>query len=159
LSPDQKQLVKTWIAALLWIALIAIESTDTFSAEHTSRLLYPILHFLMGLDLAHFEVWHHYIRKAGHFVGYFALSFFLFRAWRATLRLPWAPRWALRWAAIAFFMSAVVASLDEWHQSFLPSRTGAFSDVMLDSFAALTAQVLIFVFLTWKPQRMNAVGD
>jgi VanZ family protein len=159
LSPDQKQLVKTWIAALLWIALIAIESTDTFSAEHTSRLLYPILHFLMGLDLAHFEVWHHYIRKTGHFVGYFALSFFLFRAWRATLRLPWAPRWALRWAAIAFFMSAVVASLDEWHQSFLPSRTGAFSDVMLDSFAALTAQVLIFVFLTWKPQRMNAVGD
>jgi VanZ family protein len=159
LSPDQKQLVKTWIAALLWIALIAIESTDTFSAEHTSRLLYPILHFLMGLDLAHFEVWHYYIRKTGHFVGYFALSFFLFRAWRATLRLPWAPRWALRWAAIAFFMSAVVASLDEWHQSFLPSRTGAFSDVMLDSFAALTAQVLIFVFLTWRPQRMNAVGD
>jgi VanZ family protein len=159
LSPDQKQLVKTWIAALLWIALIAIESTDTFSAEHTSRLLYPILHFLMGLDLARFEVWHYYIRKTGHFVGYFALSFFLFRAWRATLRLPWAPRWALRWAAIAFFMSAVVASLDEWHQSFLPSRTGAFSDVMLDSFAALTAQVLIFVFLTWKPQRMNAVGD
>jgi VanZ family protein len=159
LSPDQKQLVKTWIAALLWIALIAIESTDTFSAEHTSRLLYPILHFLMGLDLARFEVWHHYIRKTGHFVGYFALSFFLFRAWRATLRLPWAPRWALRWAAIAFFMSAVVASLDEWHQSFLPSRTGAFSDVMLDSFAALTAQVLIFVFLTWRPQRMNAVRD
>jgi VanZ family protein len=159
LSPDQKQLVKTWIAALLWIALIAIESTDTFSAEHTSRLLYPILHFLMGLDLARFEVWHYYIRKTGHFVGYFALSFFLFRAWRATLRLPWAPRWALRWAAIAFFMSAVVASLDEWHQSFLPSRTGAFSDVMLDSFAALTAQVLIFVFLTWRPQRMNAVGD
>ncbi len=159
MTPDQKQLFKTWIAALLWIGLIAIESTDTFSSENTSRFLFPLLHFLMGLDLVRFEVVHHYIRKCGHFVGYFTLSFFLFRAWRATLRLPWAPRWALRWAAIAFFMSALVASLDEWHQTFIPSRTGVFSDVVLDSFAALTAQVLIFLYLTWKPRLARAVGD
>jgi VanZ family protein len=159
LTPDQKQLLKTWMAALLWIGLIAIESTDTFSSEHTSQFLYPLLHFLMGLDLARFEVVHHYIRKCGHFVGYFALSFFLFRAWRDTLRLPWAPRWALRWAAIAFFMSAMVASLDEWHQTFIPSRTGRVADVLLDSCAALTAQVLIFLFLTWRPRHMSTVGD
>jgi len=141
------------------MALIAIESTDWLSSEHTSRILFPLLHFLIGLDLARFEVVHHYIRKCGHFVGYFALSFFLFRAWRATLRLPWAPRWALRWAAIAFFMSALVASLDEWHQTFIPSRTGAISDVILDSCAALTAQVLIFLFLTWTPRRMSTASD
>ena len=139
--------------------LIAIESTDMLSAEHTSRFLYPLLHFLMGMDLARFAVVHHYIRKLGHFVGYFTLSFFLFRAWRATLHLPWAPRWALRWAAIAFTMSAVVASLDEWHQTFIPSRTGAFRDVVLDSCAALTAQILIFLFLNWKPRGMIAAGD
>jgi VanZ family protein len=159
LTPDQKQLLKTWVAAALWMTLIAIESTDTFSAERTGRFLYPLLHFLMGLDLARFEVVHGYIRKCGHFVGYFALIFFLFRAWRATLRLPWAPRWALRWATIAFFMSVLVASLDEWHQTFIPSRTGAFSDVVLDSFAALTAQLLIFLFLTLKPRRMSAAFD
>ena len=159
LTPDQKQLLKTWIAAGLWMVLIAIESTDWLSSQHTSRILYPILHFLFGLNRARFEVWHHYIRKLGHFVGYFTLSFFLFRAWRATLRLPWAPRWALRWSTTAFFMSALVASLDEWHQTFLPSRTGAISDVMLDSCAALTAQVLLFVFLTWKPRGMSAAGD
>jgi VanZ family protein len=159
LTPDRKHLVKTWIAALLWIGLIAIESTDWLSSEHTSRILYPILHFLIGLDPAAFEVVHHYIRKCGHFVGYFTLSFFLFRAWRATLRLPWAPRWALRWAAIAFFMSALVASLDEWHQTFIPSRTGTISDVILDSSAALTAQVLIFLFLSWKPRWLMAAGD
>ena len=159
MSPDQKQILKTWIAALLWIALIATESTDSFSSEHTSRFPYPILHFLFGLDQVRFEVWHHYIRKSGHFVGYFSLSFLLFRAWRATLHLPWAPRWALRWAAIAFFMSALVASLDEWHQTFIPSRTGALSDVMLDSCAALTAQVLIFLLLTWKPRRVSAAAD
>jgi VanZ family protein len=159
LNPDRKQLLKSWIAALLWMALIAIESTDWLSSEHTSRFLYPLLHFLIGLNLARFEVWHHYIRKCGHFVGYFTLSFFLFRAWRATLRLPWAPRWALRWAAIAFSMSALVASLDEWHQTFIPSRTGAIRDVALDSCAALTAQVLIFLYLSWKPQPVRTAGD
>jgi len=159
LTPDRKQLVKTWVAALLWIGLIAIESTDWLSAEHTSRILYPLLHFLIGMDLAAFAVVHHYIRKCGHFVGYFTLSFFLFRAWRATLRLPWAPRWALRWAAIAFFMSALVASLDEWHQTFIPSRTGRISAVMLDSIAALTAQVLIFLYLSWKPRSVTVAGD
>jgi VanZ family protein len=159
LTSDRKEIVKAWIAAGLWMLLIAIESTDMLSAEHTSRFLYPLLHYLMGMDLARFAVVHHYIRKVGHFVGYFTLSFFLFRAWRATLHLPWAPRWALRWAAIAFTMSALVASLDEWHQSFIPSRTGVFSDVVLDSCAALTAQVLIFVFLNWKPRGMIAAGD
>ena len=81
-------------------------------------------------------------------MGYFILSVLLFRAWKASLKLPaW---WALRWSAIAFFMSALVASLDEWHQTYLPSRTGAISDVVLDSSAALTAQIVIFLYLRAK---------
>jgi hypothetical protein len=30
---------------------------------------------------------------------------------------------------------------------------------MLDSIAALTAQVLIFLSLTWKPRSMSVAGD
>jgi VanZ family protein len=40
-----------------------------------------------------------------------------------------------------------VASLDEWHQSFLPSRTGRWQDVVLDSSAALVAQIIIWMLL------------
>jgi VanZ family protein len=144
LTPDQKQLLKAWIAAGLWIVLIAIESTSYLSSDNTSRILYPILHFLFGIDPLHFAILHHYIRKSGHFVGYFMLSFLLFRAWRATL--PSTSLWALRWAGIAFLMSAFVASMDEWHQTFIPSRTGLVSDVFLDSTAALIAQIVIFLF-------------
>jgi VanZ family protein len=148
LTPDQKQLLKAWIAAGLWIIVIAIESTTYLSSAYTGRILYPILHFLLGLDWARFVIWHHYIRKTGHFVGYFTLSFLLFRAWRATL--PAASLWAFRWAGVAFLMSAFVASMDEWHQTYLPSRTGTVSDVILDSVAALTAQIVIFCFLNAK---------
>lgn len=136
---------------MLWLGIIATESTDQFSSEQTSRLLYPLFHFLLGLDPHRFAVFHHYLRKTGHFVGYFAGSLILFAAWRATIPMPHTPRWSLRWAGIAFFMTALVASLDEWHQSYIPSRTGVFSDVVLDSSAALTAQVVIFLFLyLWR---------
>lgn len=151
MTPDHKHILKLWTVAGLWLAVIAIESTTYLSSEYTGRFLYPILHFLLGLDWKRFLVWHHYIRKCGHFVGYFVLSLLLFRAWKATLRLPAV--WALRWSGIAFLMSAVVASMDEWHQTYIPSRTGAISDVMLDSSAALTAQIVIFLFLRAKNAR------
>jgi VanZ family protein len=152
LTPDQRHILKLWFAAGLWLAVIAIESTTYLSSEYTGRFLYPLLHFLFGLDWKQFMVWHHYIRKTGHFVGYFVLSVLLFRAWKATLKLP--ALWALRWSGIAFFMSVLVASMDEWHQTYLPSRTGAISDVMLDSSAALTAQIVIFLFLRAKAAKL-----
>jgi len=131
--------------------VIAIESTSYLSSANTSRFLYPILHFLFGIGDAVFQVLHHYLRKTGHFVGYFILSFLLFRAWRFTL--PRISRWAMRWATIAFFMSVLVASLDEWHQSFLPSRTGTIQDVILDSSAAFTAQIVILLWLQSRGER------
>lgn len=155
MTPNQKEIFKTWLAAFLWLAVIALESSDFGSAAYTGRFLYPLLHFLFGMDRAHFAVIHHYIRKSGHFIGYFTLSLFLFRAWKATLHVPLAKVWTWRWAGIAFAMSVAVASLDEWHQTFLPSRTGRFADVVLDSSAALTAQLLIFLFWRWREGHMR----
>jgi VanZ family protein len=43
--------------------------------------------------------------------------------------------------------------LDEWHQSFLNSRTGTLRDVVLDSVAALTAQIVLFVVLQTQVSR------
>jgi VanZ family protein len=146
LNPAQKHLLKTWVAAILWLALIVGESTNFASAENTSRILYPLLHFFFGLQPADFPVWHFVIRKSGHFVGYFTLSWLLFRAWRDTLPLP-GSRWSMHWAKISFFMTALVACLDEWHQSYIPSRTGNLHDVALDSTAALIAQVVLFLIL------------
>jgi VanZ family protein len=53
----------------------------------------------------------------------------------------------MRWASIAVLMTAFVASLDEWHQSFIPSRTGTPRDVALDTCAGIAAQILIFLWL------------
>jgi VanZ family protein len=145
LSSDRHKVLKTWIAAILWLIVIAIESTDWLSAHHTSRILYPLFHFLFGLDPDRFETWHFFIRKGGHVFGYGLLSILLFRAWRETLPLPTGARWSWRWASIAVLGTALVASLDEWHQSYIPSRTGTVRDVVLDTCAGIAAQILLFL--------------
>jgi VanZ family protein len=145
---------------LAWLGLIVIQSTSALSSQNTSRLLYPLLHSLFGLDPLHFLSWHFFLRKSGHVVGYAVLSLLLFRSWRATLPIPAAPRWSMVWATIAVFMTALVASLDEWHQSFLPSRTGTIRDVVLDGTAALAAQVLLFLALRgWRSGESCTTGD
>ena len=148
MNPDQRNLLKAWIAAILWLIVIAIESSALLSAHNTSRMLYPLLHFLFRLDRESFGIWHFYIRKSGHVIGYGTLSILLFRAWRATLPALDNVNWTFRWANIAILGTALVASLDEWHQSFIPSRTGTVRDVVLDTCAGVAAQVLVFFW--WK---------
>ena len=150
LSADRHRLLKTWIAAILWLIVIAIESTNLASSHNTSRILYPLLHFLLGMDYAHFEHWHFFIRKGGHVFGYCLLCILLFRAWRETLPIMMGAKWTLRWAILAVLGTALVASLDEWHQSFLPSRTGTPWDVLLDTCAGIAVQILLAIYYSWR---------
>ena len=146
-----------WIPSAIWLTVIAVESTNLGSAEHTGRILYPILHFLFEMDRARFAVWHALLRKTGHIVGYFTLSVLLFRSWRATFpRL--STRWCLQWATVALLSTSLVAMLDEWHQSFLPSRTGTFRDAILDGTAGLLAQIALFAILRKQRLRMEKFG-
>ena len=140
---------KAWLPAFIWLGIIAAESTRVFSAANTGQWLYPIFHYFTGVDRARFEIWNGILRKLGHFVGYFVLSVLLFRAWRATLPSR-ATAWSQRWAGIAWLMTTTVAGLDEWHQTYIPSRTGTIRDVILDSAAALIAQFVIWAFLIRK---------
>ncbi len=104
------------------------------------------------MDPAKFALWHAVLRKTGHFVGYFTLSVLLFRSWRASFpRL--STRWCLQWATLAVLGTSLVATLDEWHQTFLPSRTGMVRDVVLDSCAGVVAQIVLFLILQRESYR------
>ena len=149
MSTDRHSVLKAWIAAILWLIVISIESTEYLSAHNTSRFLFPLLDYLFGISLEHFEPLHFFLRKGGHVFGYGLLSILLFRAWRETLPALGNPKWTFRWANIAVLGTALVASLDEWHQSFIPSRTGTPRDVLLDTCAGIGAQILVLLWLQW----------
>ena len=143
---SRPNLLRAWWPAAVWICLIAFESTDVFSSEHTGSLLYTLLTRLFGnIDLYKFLVFHHYLRKTGHVVGYGMLSLLLLRAWRATLGR--VQPLLLRAALLSWLGTAIVAALDEWHQSYIPSRTGSVWDVALDSVAGVAFLVVAYFWL------------
>jgi VanZ family protein len=53
----------------------------------------------------------------------------------------------LRAHGLAILSTFLVASADEFHQSFLPNRTGQFRDVLLDSCGALVLGLLLFLVM------------
>ncbi len=140
------KLLRAWWPATIWIGLISFESTDYMSAQNTGSLLYDLLTRLFGpINLYDFLYWHHYLRKAGHVVGYGMLGLLLLRAFRMTFANR--PEWIKLLPVFAWLGTALVATMDEWHQSYIPSRTGSVSDVLLDSAAGLLALVLAYIAL------------
>jgi len=129
-------LFRAWWPAAVWIGLISIESTDMFSSNNTGSMLYSLLTRIFGpINLYDFLIFHHYLRKTGHVVGYGMLALLLLRGWRATL--GYSRDLLVRTSVLSWIGTAFVASMDEWHQSFIPSRTGTVHDVILDSIAGL----------------------
>jgi VanZ family protein len=146
LTASRPNLVRAWWPAIVWIGLIAFESTDFFSSEHTGSMLYTILTRLFGhIDFYKFLVFHHYLRKTGHVVGYGMLSLLLLRGWRATLGR--VHTLLLRTALLSWLGTAFVAAMDEWHQSYIPSRTGSIWDVALDTVAGVAFLVAAYFWL------------
>ena len=91
---------------------------------------------------------HYVIRKSAHFTEYFILSLLLLHALRAGTR-----EFSLRWALIAILIVAGYASLDEFHQLFVPGRGAAVSDVLLDTTGGAAAQLLVGLIVFWRGAR------
>jgi len=131
--------VKYWLPAIVWACVISILSTDTFSSNHTSRILIPALHWLFPRAGAEtLDLLHAVIRKSAHLTEYFILGVLLHRALRGNNR-----RWKLKWALWAIAIAAAYASLDEFHQVFVPSRTASPWDALLDTVGASAAQIVV----------------
>ena len=109
-------------------------------------MLYALLTRLFGqINLYDFLVFHFYLRKTGHVVGYGMLSLLLLRGWRTTIG-P-ARAWLNKMLLLSWGGTAFVASMDEWHQTFIPSRTGTVHDVILDSIAGLGFLLIAYLWL------------
>jgi VanZ family protein len=133
--------LRYWLPAIVWACLISGFSTDTFSSEHTSVFIIPALRWIFPHAGAEtLELMHTIIRKMAHLTEYFILSIFLMLGLRGQDR-----GWKLRWAIWAIIIAAGYASFDEFHQSFVPSRTASPWDALLDTTGASIAQIVLWV--------------
>jgi VanZ family protein len=147
-------LVKNWLPAVAWACLISFFSTDAFSSDHTSEFIIPILHRLIPQASAEaLELMHAIIRKTAHLTEFFIFSIFLMRALRGQER-----GWKLRWAIWAVVLAAGYASFDEFHQSFVPSRTASQWDALLDTAGASVAQVALWLWHFSRARDSGAIA-
>jgi VanZ family protein len=138
---QRTRLYRHWLPPILWAAVIFAASGNAFAAANTAPLLATILNAILGHPLppSQFETAHFLIRKASHLGEYAIFGALLFRAIRAGRE-----GWNWRWAVGAIAVAALYAATDEWHQSFVPSRTPSVIDVLIDTAGAALAQVLFF---------------
>jgi VanZ family protein len=144
--------INAWWPVAVAIAIIAVESTEMFGSDNTSGPLRVVYQYFFGqVSDPRWDVIHHHIRKSGHFIGYGLMGLAWLRAWWMTL--PHSR--FLQDALLALMGTALVASADEYHQSFLPNRTSSPWDVLLDCCGALTLQLIVYVFMRLaRPKRL-----
>jgi VanZ family protein len=150
-----------WIPAALAVLMIAGESTATMSGENTSRWLLPWwVHFFGPINAQRWAEIHHLIRKFGHLIGYGVVSVCFFHGWRTSLRVTEGQlqRMWRKAALLALASTLIVASADEFHQSFLPGRTSSPVDVGIDMCGALLAQLLILTVMPRITRRKKLVA-
>ena len=125
--------------AVIWAAVILAASSQSLSAEQTGHWIQEIVTRVTGspLEPRTFEIVHFTIRKLGHLTEYGIFGALAYRAFRGDRR-----GWSLRWALTAILAAAMLASVDEWHQTFVPGRTGAVTDVLIDICGATASQLL-----------------
>ena len=168
LQPSFHNYTRNWWPSLVWLGIIRLESTDTASFDNTLGWLHTVLVFLFP-HISGALVWqlNEVLRKTGHFLGYGVLSVLVFFALRYTNRDQLSPLlqrrwgtclhdlWRMEWVLLGVSVTVITAALDEIHQTFIPSRSGRWQDVVLDTCGAVVLQVMVYFFSRWALNRRS----
>jgi VanZ family protein len=122
------------------MAFISFASTGNFSAGNTSRIIGPLVLWLFPDTSPEALLTIHAVtRKLAHLTEYALLGILAARAFRGS------PGESLRkwWFSASLALIVVYALADEYHQSFVPSRTGTIYDSLIDMAGGLAALVIV----------------
>jgi VanZ family protein len=136
-----------WTPLLVWLLAMFFFSTDMMSSSETSKVIVPILTFLFpGLSPGEITLWHGVIRKLAHIAEYFILAVLVHRS----LKYEHPDLIDAKMRAIAFV--ALVALLDEFHQSFTAYREASIVDVGYDCLGGVWA---LWVITAYEARRLR----
>lgn len=123
-----------YLPLVAWLAFISFASSDSFNAANTSRIIGPLVLWLFPNTSADTLATIHFItRKLAHFTEYAILGFLAARAFRSRER----------WFLISAVLVVAYALIDEYHQSFVPSRTASVFDSLIDMAGGITALIFL----------------
>ena len=119
---------------------ISFASGSEFSALNTSTVVRPlILWFFPNISDDRLAAIHFLIRKSAHFTEYGVLALLASRAFSISSN-AFIRR---QWLRLVLLLVVCYSLLDEFHQSFVPSRTASIYDSVIDMAGGVTV-LLIF---------------
>ncbi len=146
--------LKYWLPLLIWLGVIFVGSTDLMSAEHTSRFIVPILLWLKpGMAPETIRSILFAMRKCAHLSEYAVLALLFWRALRSDPALR--AKISILFGVV-LLACAVFAASDEFHQSFVKSRTPSVRDVVLDIAGALFGLLIGMSFAHRHPKKTRS---
>ena len=145
-----KSLLKYWLPVLGWLVITFIGSTNVLSVANTSRFIVPFLLWLKP-GMTEETTWGIIVvmRHCAH-VGEYAILAVLM--WRA---LRWGTNMSMRMSTVCSMVllaCALFAASDEFHQTFVKSRTPSVRDVLLDVLGASLGLLIAASFANRRPK-------
>lgn len=135
---------------ILWVAVIFFASTSEFSASNTSRIVRPLLLWLFpDISEERIAFAHFLVRKMAHFTEYAVFALLAARAFSSS-SLEMLRR---RWFMAALLLVVLYSLSDEFHQSFVPTRSASILDSLIDMAGGLTALVIYSLWRRKKTRR------
>ena len=146
---SRREQIILYAPLFIWIAVILFLGTGQGASTQTSLIIRPILEFLF--PNASFETiafYHGIIRKLAHLTEYGILAFLACRAFAKS-----SNDFLLKYFLLAaVLLVLLVATTDEFNQSFNPERTSSPVDVMIDLAGGVTASLLFYFFTKRRNQ-------
>lgn len=152
--------MKKWLVLLLFLVILAISSSMTYEQQsiipeleelladkpfeaQLSVLKIPYWDTVVSVEeRGYFKFVEFLIRKFTHFAGFGCIALGVYFAWGKR-----------RCAAIvAIALTAVIAMLDEFRQSFTPGRTMNAQDVLVD-----TAGAIVFISIVVVVKKIHSL--
>jgi len=125
---------------VVWAMLIFVGSGNVLSAEHTLVVLQVVKWLFPSVSPESLAWFHFAVRKAGHLTEYAILAALAARAFRNSSH----QFLSVHWFKFSLLLAVTYALTDEFHQSFVPSRTASIQDSLIDSAGALIALTVIW---------------
>ena len=138
--------------AIIWMGVIfymsnqpasisSIHSGNTINIISKLPIIGNIMDYLTSINIGEFIV-----RKCAHMFSYCILAILLFMSvYEDNIKKA---------IIIAFLGTFLYACSDEFHQLFIPGRSGQFKDVLIDTSGALIMLMIIFLWQRKKKSKL-----
>ncbi len=128
--------LKYFIPAIIWMIFIFIMShTNGNESSNQSNFIVKIV--LEFININH-ETLSFMIRKIAHMSEYAILLLFIYYGLYKTITYKYQ-------LLISLLITFIYACSDEFHQLFIPGRSGQFIDILIDTSGALIMLLIIYL--------------